>query len=730
MTRLDYALALAVTGFYVFPLVKGSKVPAVSDWPNKATRDHEKINNWFDHGNGNDYNIGIATEKFGDDQALVVVDVDQKNGKDGYAEIFRLELEGHEFPPTLEQATPSGGRHLVYVSPLSCRQGVDTLGIGLDIRSRGGYIVGAGSVIDGRAYEMHEAPLARAPQWLVNRLGIDRSVRAIDRAPVAGVDVQRAWKRATDYLATAPLAREGEGGDVTAYKVAAQLKDFGCTDEQTLEILLEHWNDRCEPPWDVDELAAKVAHAYRYGKEPPGIDAPEAVFSAAPAPPAADDTGLHPFEKLNQEYAFVISGGGHYILWETENEYGYPVVEFIKEGTFHKRHAAQSIQTGKKSGPLTEAWMESATRRTYDKLVFCPEQAVAPRFYNLWRGFTVEALPDEETPDARSTKALDAWFEHVEKNLCGGDKTLTHWLVGYFAHMVQRPWEKPLVALVFRGKKGTGKNAAVERVGSLFKSNMIVTDDNRYLVGNFNSHLESCLLLVLDEAHWAGDKRAEGKLKGLITGSEHVIERKGAEPYKVANRTRVVIIGNEDWLAPATEDERRFAVFNVGEGRKQDRKFFQEMREGMEAGGYRLLLRFLRQYDASDLELNEAPNTQGLVDQKIASLDIQAQWWYDCLREGQILGGDFGGEWPATLPTNRLRAAFDSYARKRNVRGWTPNEQKFGKELARLAPSVGKKPARPANDTDTSKAYVLPNVEVLRKEFEATVGGECSWDEC
>jgi hypothetical protein len=93
-------------------------------------------------------------------------------------------------------------------------------------------------------------------------------------------------------------------------------------------------------------------------------------------------------------------------------------------------------------------------------------------------------------------------------------------------------------------------------------------------------------MFALDEAFWSGDKQAEGVLKDLITGRDHVIEHKGKEPYSVANKTRVVIIGNEDWLIPASHDERRFAFFDVGDGRKQDRAFFQSMREGMEAGGY------------------------------------------------------------------------------------------------------------------------------------------------
>ncbi len=54
-------------------------------------------------------------------------------------------------------------------------------------------------------------------------------------------------------------------------------------------------------------------------------------------------------------------------------------------------------------------------------------------------------------------------------------------------------------------------------LGSLFAPHYFPVDDSRYLTGNFNAHMASCLLLQADEAMWAGDKEAEGRLKGLLT---------------------------------------------------------------------------------------------------------------------------------------------------------------------------------------------------------------------
>jgi hypothetical protein len=147
---LNKALKLAELGFYVFPLIPEGKTPAIKGFTEAATRDPSQIKIWW--GNKK-HNVGIITTKFGDGKALLVVDVDNKNGKDGDGEIVKLESEGKDFPKTLTQVTPTGGKHLIYVVDQAVKQGANVLAEGLDIRSHGGYIVGPGSVVEAGVYK-------------------------------------------------------------------------------------------------------------------------------------------------------------------------------------------------------------------------------------------------------------------------------------------------------------------------------------------------------------------------------------------------------------------------------------------------------------------------------------------------------------------------------------------------------------------------------------------------
>lgn len=724
MSTLESALALAAEGYYVFPLKVAASTPAHTGWQGEATTDPDAVRKMWNRG----YNIGIYTGR-----DLLVVDVDTKDGRNGWQAIMALELEGKELPPTREHATKSGGRHFIYRVDKPVKQGANVLGEGVDVRSRGGYIVAPGSKFKTGEYTIaDDAPIAPAPQWLIDACGpADESpARAATKLP--GIDPERALARSVAYLESLEPVTAGERNDA-AFRAAAQLKDFGLDADECEAVMLEHWN--CQPM--LSELAVTIGSVYRNSKNPQGSDAPEAVFESVSDIAQNDPDGRnnaqnlgHPFAELNKTWALVMTGGGHHMLWETTDFKGDPIVEHVKEGTFHKYLLSHEIQVGKKSEKLTQAWMAWRDRRTYDGLVFAPEQRVSERWYNLWRGFNVAPVAEADaSPRARA--AVAAWREHVLLNVAMNDSKLARWFTGFMAHLIQKPYEKPLVALVLKGRKGTGKNAVIERVGALFARNMVVADDDRYLIGNFNSHLEACLLLALDEASWAGSKKIEGKMKGIITGSDHLIERKGMEPYKVKNLTRVVILGNEEYLVPATRDERRYAVFDVAEGNMQDRKFFQEMREGMEANGgegYGVLLHYLKTFDLSGVDVNDAPQTLGLARQKIQNLQPVHQWWLDAITEGQIPGLEFGDEWMQEVPVNRLREAFYRYARDRSISGWKPTARNFNDAMRDIMPEWASYKSTSWDDGDKSYHYKLPPLDDARRVFSEYVGSQELWN--
>jgi hypothetical protein len=178
VNALDAAAVMhAERGRHVFPCLPGDKRPAVGKWEQRACADPETVGRYWpsDH-----HNVGVACGPSG----LVVVDLDTHgqlpddwhmpgivDGKDVLTQI--CEWAGMGWPATHTVATPSGGWHLYFQAPedTEIRNSASLIGPMVDVRGRGGYVVGECSVIDGRAYEALDADdPAPLPQWIARLL--------------------------------------------------------------------------------------------------------------------------------------------------------------------------------------------------------------------------------------------------------------------------------------------------------------------------------------------------------------------------------------------------------------------------------------------------------------------------------------------------------------------------------------------------------------------------------
>lgn len=160
MTKLEHAIRYASHGFLVHPLKVNSKEP-IGKWKENATNDESVIRYWW--GQNTDYNIGVCTNS-----SIIVLDVDYKNGKDGYKSLMAIS-DGEDLN-TLTVITPTGGRHLYYKNvdnvPVANQVGFME---GLDLLAENHYAVGAGSTIDGTEYSYIDetVEIKPIPAWLL-----------------------------------------------------------------------------------------------------------------------------------------------------------------------------------------------------------------------------------------------------------------------------------------------------------------------------------------------------------------------------------------------------------------------------------------------------------------------------------------------------------------------------------------------------------------------------------
>lgn len=123
---------------------------------------------------------GVDTER----SDLVVIDCDNKNGHKGIENFFDLYQENDDtFPDTYSVETPHG-THFYFKAPSDkiVRSSVGKLCDGVDVRAKGGYVVGPGSLVkdeDGSVKEYRSEddayPIKEMPEWLINKLLVDKT---------------------------------------------------------------------------------------------------------------------------------------------------------------------------------------------------------------------------------------------------------------------------------------------------------------------------------------------------------------------------------------------------------------------------------------------------------------------------------------------------------------------------------------------------------------------------
>jgi hypothetical protein len=187
---------------------------------------------------------------------LIVVDVDPDDGGD--ESLKKLEAEHGELPLTWRSLTGGGGTHDFY----SCPPGVTVqnvtaktmpdppLGPGIDIRTKGGYVVAptsrhiGGGVyawsVDHHPKDMPLGP-ALAPDWLVEKLTSARATSAKGHEP--------------EYWATLAAASYSEYSDDPLMKIAGKLLRAISLPPDFVLVLLQAWNaQHCDPPLDEHEV--------------------------------------------------------------------------------------------------------------------------------------------------------------------------------------------------------------------------------------------------------------------------------------------------------------------------------------------------------------------------------------------------------------------------------------------------------------------------------------------
>jgi hypothetical protein len=339
---------------------------------------------------------------------------------------------------------------------------------------------------------------------------------------------------------------------------------------------------------------------------------------------------LHEFNKNN--FVAEINGVAKFCL-ETTNEFGEPVVRYRDKKDFVVLNSRlEKVLVDKYQVPFTKVWMEWPERRQYDGVIFRPvgigKTYQNDRFYNMWRGFSVK-------PEAGDCSRI---LHHLKEVTCDGNTEHFNYLMLWLAHMIQMPETKPAVAVVVKGEKGTGKSIVTQHIlQRILGEHYGQYCKGESVTGKFNSHLKNKLLIVLEEAIWAGDKDAEGTLKSMITDRDGDFEQKGMDKEYCRTYSRFYFNTNERRSVPATLDERRYFILRSSSKYVNNRKYFDALIFEIENGGVEAFLEVLKNYTVDEGDVRNPPVTKALLEDVEAGMNPFERWLFDLVSEPENL---------------------------------------------------------------------------------------------
>jgi hypothetical protein len=725
-SNFSAALAFHAKGYNVVPQAAVDKKHPAVKWKGFQDRlvERDELDGWkhlFENG------VGFVT---GAMSGVIVIESDGPGGEAVLAEFGR---EHGPLPDTLTIRSGSGrGLHRHFKHPGFTVKTVTNPSIKLDVKGDKGYCVLPPSLHKcGRRYEVvHDAEPAPLPDGLLEFIEM-KAVEACDVSPEASAAAASVETTARAALPPPPV--------------------------DTMRAMLHHLADRkyfadrggvvrdangcfAKVGWIETGMALKPAYGDEVGfdlwsvthiDDQARADAPAqwASFATEPEPghvtigtiiKAAKDAGFvfptlrtnadddpmrAAMRELDSRY-FVAKVGGVVFVFDEQDE--KILTDAMTFTAFQQFNAGHKIN----NKPVAAAWLTSSGRRTYSSLVFDPSGNCPEGSYNTWHGLAVE--PKKGKCGKIITHIRDVW--------CSGDTAQFEYVMRWLALLVQRPWMKPEVALVLRSKEGTGKTIIVQVLLDIFGVHGFTTAQKDQVAGRFNGHLFDKVLVVLEEAFFAGDPAAVAAAKALVTNLTLSYEAKGKDTFSAPNYAHVITLTNNEWAVPAGADARRWMVLNVSEARMRDHPYFTALANEIKTGGREAFLDYLMSVNLDGWNPRAVPRSDALHAQQVETLrrsDPVAAWWLDALSEGEFTVEGGAVAWAPEISAADMQ---QSYAMATRGARNAPAFDGAAKKLRKLVPTGALTKVRKSQNADRFFHYRLPDLSEARQHFTTVKG--------
>jgi hypothetical protein len=244
-----------------------------------------------------------------------------------------------------------------------------------------------------------------------------------------------------------------------------------------------------------------------------------------------------------------------------------------KENAFKTSMLNKNFMIDDKEINPYKIWITSQDRRDIRELVFDPSNNIKPGQYNIWRGFDYA-----NTGNCDMSKVQHV-LDHIYNIWANGNESTYNYIIGWFAKMIQTPWDKNGICLVLKSIPGVGKTTIVDLFNKIIGKKYSISLSNlKLILGDFNGDAEGKILVNFNETGMWYDKKMSGAFKEFITDEYITINEKNVKSYTIRNFANCIITTNEDHIVGVSAKDRRFNVIECSD-KLYDDDYYNKLRD-------------------------------------------------------------------------------------------------------------------------------------------------------
>tara|TARA_R110000868_G_scaffold21827_1_gene90417 strand:- start:498 stop:3209 length:2712 start_codon:yes stop_codon:yes gene_type:complete len=333
-------------------------------------------------------------------------------------------------------------------------------------------------------------------------------------------------------------------------------------------------------------------------------------------------------------------------------------------------------------------WLRDSSVRCYNFLDFMPTNDINvadqenKKIFNLFSGYNpqIKSEYNKENKD----KILKPFMD-LGRELCGGKQKDFEYFIKFIAHIIQFPAEKIPIAIIFKGKQGTGKTMLLNAIGSLIGQKHYISSSNaKDFFGDYAEGFYHKLIVNMNECEGKNTFDFEGKIKSFISEDRITINPKNVRPSEINNFARTIITTNKANPIPidVKTGDRRFVVFQTTDF-FLDKKYGTIFWKGLLAHFKRpefiaCLYDYLNGLDISKVDWkNERPITEAYKQMCKLYVPIEALFfeYYADKHKGCIIETPRGSTWETEF-NPRNKEVYDDYVKFCKANGFS-NDIRF-----------------------------------------------------